>query len=269
MPRRGSKVQKQSNPTTARDGRGLSGKPASGAGVALVAGVGEGIGLGIAKRAAQEGFFTVMVARNLERLNKVAAEIEQAGGSATARAVDLRIEEDVAALFQDVVAEYGIPDLVVYNAGAQYRQPILETTGSMFEKVWRLSCFAGFLVAREAARHMVRRGRGTIIFTGATASLRGAAEFAAFAGAKSGLRAVAQSMARELGPKGIHVANVIIDGPVDMPAIHKLFPDLADSLPKDGMMNPSDIADAYLSIHNQAPSAWSFEIDLRPWAEKF
>jgi NAD(P)-dependent dehydrogenase (short-subunit alcohol dehydrogenase family) len=241
----------------------------AGAGVAVVAGVGEGIGGSIARRAAAEGFTTVMVARNLERLRCIAAGIEHAGGSAHACAVDLRVEADVAKLFDDVVAQFGTPSLVVFNAGAQRRESILDTTGSMFEKVWRLNCLAGFFVAREAARHMVREQRGTILFTGATASLRGANGFAAFASAKCGLRALAQSMARELGPAGIHVANIIVDGPVDMPAIHELFPDLAAGLPEDGMIKPADIADTYLWLHTQPRSAWSFEIDLRPWAERF
>lgn len=267
----GPETEAQAHATApgARDHHEPNRLPESGTGVALVAGVGEGIGANIARRAAAEGFNTVMVARNLARLSQIAVEIEHAGGIAHARAMDLRIGEDVATLFEDVVAELGAPNLVVFNAGAQYRESILETTGSMFEKVWRLNCLAGFFVAREAARHMVRQQRGTIIFTGATASLRGADGFAAFASAKFGLRALAQSMARELAPKGIHVANVIIDGPVDMPAIHKLFPDLACSLPEDGMMKPTDIADTYLWLHRQPRSAWSFEIDLRPWAEAF
>lgn len=241
----------------------------AGAGVAVVAGVGEGIGASIARRVAAEGFTTVMVARKLERLRRIAAAIEQAGGSAHACAVDLRVEEDVTALFKDVVEQFGTPALVVFNAGAQYRESILDLTGAIFEKVWRLNCLAGFFVAREAARHMVREQRGTILFTGATASLRGANGFAAFASAKCGLRALAQSMARELGPEGIHVAHVIVDGPVDMPVIHELFRDVAAGLPEDGLMKPTDIADTYLWLHNQPRSAWSFEIDLRPWAERF
>lgn len=241
----------------------------TGAGVALIAGVGEGIGASIARRAAAEGHTTVLVARNPEQLNRIALAIEQAGGTAHVCTADLRVEEAVVTLFDKVVGQFGTPTLVVFNAGAQYRESILDITGSMFEKVWRLNCLAGFFVAREAARHMIRKRRGTILFTGATASLRGANGFGAFACAKSGLRALAQSMARELGPEGIHVANVIVDGPVDMPAIHKLFPALAASLPADGMISPADIAGAYLWLHRQPRSAWTFELDLRPWAERF
>jgi len=139
----------------------------------------------------------------------------------------------------------------------------------MFEKVWRLGCYAGFLVGREAARHMVPRGQGSIIFTGATASLRGAAQFAAFAAAKGGVRQVAQAMARELGPQGIHVASVIIDGMIDSPRVRERFPERAAQLPRDGMLKPDDIAETYWQLHQQPRDAWTFEVDLRPWAERF
>ena len=139
----------------------------------------------------------------------------------------------------------------------------------MFEDVWRLGCYAGFLVGREAARHMVVRGQGTILFTGATASVRGAANFAAFAMAKGGLRQLAQSMARELGPSGIHVASVIIDGMIDSPRVRERFPERVAQLGEDGMLHPADIAEAYLQLHEQPRSAWSFEVDLRPSMEKF
>jgi NAD(P)-dependent dehydrogenase (short-subunit alcohol dehydrogenase family) len=159
--------------------------------------------------------------------------------------------------------------VAVFNTGANYRASILDTPSDMFEKVWRLGCYAGFIVGREAARHMTPRGHGTIIFTGATASLRGSAQFAAFAAAKGGLRQVAQSMARELGPKGIHVASVIIDGMIDSPRVRERFPERVAQLPEDGMLKPADIAELYWQLHQQPRSAWTFEVDLRPYAERF
>lgn len=237
--------------------------------VAVIAGVGEGVGLALAHRCAAEGMTTIMVARNQERLLRHADAISDKGGRAIALSADVRDEESVRSLFERITTEYGVPELVVYNAGAQHRDSILNVKASLFEKVWRLTCFGGFLVSREAARHMVNVEKGTIIFTGATASLRGGSEFGAFASAKFGLRALAQSMARELGPKGLHIAHVIIDGAVDMPRIHELFPGIADRVGPDGLLDPMDVADAYLALHHQKRSAWSFEIDVRPWVENF
>jgi NAD(P)-dependent dehydrogenase (short-subunit alcohol dehydrogenase family) len=237
--------------------------------VALVAGVGEGLGGAIARRFARGGHPTVLVARNADRLARIAAGIEAAGGRGIAYVADLREESAVAKLFDDVEAEIGPIDVAVFNTGANYRASILDTPADMFEKVWRLGCYAGFLVGREAARHMVPRGQGSIIFTGATASLRGAAQFAAFAAAKGGVRQVAQAMARELGPQGIHVASVIIDGMIDSPRVRERFPERAAQLPRDGMLKPDDIAETYWQLHQQPRDAWTFEVDLRPWAEQF
>jgi NAD(P)-dependent dehydrogenase (short-subunit alcohol dehydrogenase family) len=237
--------------------------------VALVAGVGEGLGGAIARRFARGGHPTVLVARNADRLARIAAGIEAAGGRGIAYVADLREESAVAKLFDDVEAEIGPIDVAVFNTGANYRASILDTPADMFEKVWRLGCYAGFLVGREAARHMVPRGQGSIIFTGATASLRGAAQFAAFAAAKGGVRQVAQAMARELGPQGIHVASVIIDGMIDSPRVRERFPERAAQLPPDGMLKPDDIAETYWQLHQQPRDAWTFEVDLRPWAERF
>jgi NAD(P)-dependent dehydrogenase (short-subunit alcohol dehydrogenase family) len=237
--------------------------------VALVAGVGEGLGGAIARRFARGGHPTVLVARNADRLARIAAGIEAAGGRGIAYVADLREESAVAKLFDDVEAEIGPIDVAVFNTGANYRASILDTPADMFEKVWRLGCYAGFLVGREAARHMVPRGQGSIIFTGATASLRGAAQFAAFAAAKGGVRQVAQAMARELGPQGIHVASVIIDGMIDSPRVRERFPERAAQLPPDGMLKPDDIAETYWQLHQQPRDAWTFEVDLRPWAEQF
>ena len=237
--------------------------------VALVAGVGDGLGGAVARRFARAGHPTVLVARTADRLARIAGEIESAGGRGVAYVADQREESAVTKLYDDVEAEIGPIGVAVFNTGANYRASILDTPADMFDKVWRLGCYAGFLVGREAARHMVPRGQGTILFTGATASVRGSAQFAAFAAAKGGLRQVAQSMARELGPQGIHVASVIIDGMIDSQRVRERFPERVAQLPEDGMLNPADIAEIYFQLHSQPRSAWSFEVDLRPWAEKF
>jgi NAD(P)-dependent dehydrogenase (short-subunit alcohol dehydrogenase family) len=242
---------------------------ADGPNVALVAGVGDGLGGAVARRFAREGHPTVLVARGAERLARIAGEIEQAGGRGIAYVADLREESAVAKLFDDVEAEIGPIDVAVFNTGANYRASILDTPADMFEKVWRLGCYAGFLVGREAARHMAPRGRGTIIFTGATASVRGSAHFAAFAAAKGAVRQVAQAMARELGPQGIHVASVIIDGMIDSPRVRERFAERIAELPPDGMLKPAEIAEVYWQLHRQPRSSWSFEVDVRPWAERF
>jgi NAD(P)-dependent dehydrogenase (short-subunit alcohol dehydrogenase family) len=239
------------------------------ANVALVAGVGDGLGGAVARRFARGGFQTVLVARSADRLARIAGEIEASGGRGVAYVADVREESAVAKLFDDVEARIGPIGAAVFNAGANYRASILDTPADMFEKLWRLGCYAGFIVGREAARHMAPRGRGTIIFTGATASLRGAAQFAAFAAAKGGLRQVAQSMARELGPKGIHVASVIIDGMIDSQRARERFPERVAQLPEDGMLNPADIAEVYWQLHQQPRSTWTSEVDLRPYAERF
>jgi NAD(P)-dependent dehydrogenase (short-subunit alcohol dehydrogenase family) len=174
----------------------------------------------------------------------------------------------VIALF-DRVEKRGAVEVAIFNAGANFRASILDTPAEMFEKVWRLGCYAGFLFGREAARRMVARGKGTILFTGATASVRGAAQFAAFAAAKGGLRQVAQSMARELGPKGIHVAHVVIDGMIDNRRTRERMAERVSDLALDGMLATDAIAELYWQIHAQPRSAWTFEADVRPWAEKF
>jgi len=237
--------------------------------VALVAGVGDGLGGAVARRFARGGYQTVLVARSADRLARIAADIEAGGGRGIAYVADLREESAVGKLFDDVEAEIGPIGVAVSNTGANYRASILATPADMFEKVWRLGCYAGFLVGREAARHMAPRGHGTIIFTGATASTRGSSQFAAFAAAKGALRQVAQSMARELGPQGIHVASVIVDGMIDSQRVRERFPERVAQLPEDGMLKPADIAEVYWQLAQQPRSAWTFETDLRPWAEKF
>jgi len=237
--------------------------------VALVAGVGDGLGGAVARRFARGGHPTVLVARSADRLARIAGQMAAAGGRGIAYVADLREESAVTKLFDDVEAEIGAIEVAVFNAGSNYRASILDTPADMFEKVWRLGCYAGFLVGREAARHMAPRGQGTILFTGATASLRGSSQFAAFAAAKGGVRQVAQAMARELGPQGIHVASVIIDGMIDSERVRERFPERVAQLPPEGMLKPDDIAEVYWQLHQQPRSTWSFEADLRPWAEKF
>jgi NAD(P)-dependent dehydrogenase (short-subunit alcohol dehydrogenase family) len=185
-----------------------------------------------------------------------------------AEAADLRDEAQVVALFDRLEAR-GPVELAVFNAGANYRNSILDMPSDMFESVWRLACYAGFLFGREAARRMAPRAKGTILFTGATASTRGAAHFAAFAAAKGGLRQLAQSMARELGPRNIHVAHVVIDGMIDNPRTRARLAERVQDLPADGLLATDAIAELFWQLHAQPRSAWTFEADVRPWAERF
>lgn len=237
--------------------------------VAVIAGVGEGLGFAVARRFAQAGFNVALAARSAERLGHLAGEIHKAGGKAFAAPVDLREEQAVVALFDALESAHGPVQVAVFNAGANFRAPIRETPADMFEKIWRLGCFAGFLFGREAARRMAPRGQGTILFTGATASVRGGPHFAAFAAAKNGLRAVAQSMARELGPQGIHVAHVVIDGMIDTAAVRQRFAERVKDLGPEALLGTDAIAELYYQIHAQPRSAWTFEADLRPFGEKF
>ncbi len=242
-------------------------------GVVLVAGVGGGLGFGICRRFAAAGYDVAMVSRKQERLKPLADRINEDGAREGGRAhvcpADIRDEDAVEDLFDRVEAAHGPIAAAVFNTGAQYRKSFLDIPPDLFEKVWRLGCYAGFLVGRAAARRMLPRGEGSILFTGATASIRGSAEFAAFAASKSGLRAMAQSMARELGPRGIHVAHVVVDGLIDSPVIRERFAETIASLPEDGALSPEAIGQSYVDLHHQHRSAWSFEIDLRPWSENF
>jgi len=198
-----------------------------------------------------------------------ALAIRDAGGEAHPFGLDARQEDQVTALFDKVEAEIAPVEVCVFNIGANVRFPIAETTARVYFKVWEMAAFAGFLAGREAARRMTPRGRGTILFTGATASVRGREGFAAFAGAKHALRALAQSMARELGPKGIHVAHTIIDGAIDTAWIAENFPERYALKDQDGILNPDHIAEAYWMLHAQPRDAWTHELDLRPWTESF
>ena len=237
--------------------------------VALVIGAGDATGGAIARRFAREGFATVIVRRDAENLKELTEQIVAEGGEAHAFGVDARKEDQVVDLFARIEAEIGPLEVVVFNIGANVNFSIVETTARVYTKVWEMAALAGFLTGREAAKHMLPRGRGTILFTGATASLRGGKGFSAFAGAKFALRALAQSMARELGPQGIHVAHPIIDGAIDTAWIAENFPQRYALKDQDGILNPDHIADAYWMLHSQPRDAWTHELDLRPWMETF
>jgi NAD(P)-dependent dehydrogenase (short-subunit alcohol dehydrogenase family) len=238
---------------------------------AVVIGVGPSAGLGAAlcRRFAREGLHVFPVGRTESRIDTVAGEIRAAGGSATAIAADTTREDDVIRVFEAASAQAGTPELVVYNAGNATFGSILETDEKSFESTWRVSCLGGFLAGREAARRMLPEGRGTLIFTGATASLRARPPFTAFASAKAALRAVAHGMARELGPQGLHVAHVVIDGMIDGDQLNSRMPSLREQMGEDGMLSVDAIADTYFAIHLQQRSAWTLELDLRPYKEKF
>ncbi|WP_395665218.1 SDR family NAD(P)-dependent oxidoreductase [Methylocella sp.] len=237
---------------------------------AVIFGVGPSSGLGaaLARRFAREGLKVTLAARSGERLAAVAAEIAARGGTARARVADATREQDVEALFSEAAAD-GALDLVVFNAGANYARPALELEPEAFEALWRVNAYGGFLVGREAARRLSAQGRGTLIFTGATASLRARPPFLGFAAAKSALRAVAQGLAREFGPKGVHVAHVIVDGVINGDFARERFPQFVAAKGEDGLLKPDDVADAYVALWRQKRSAWSHEIDLRPFAEPF
>ncbi len=239
--------------------------------VALVIGAGNATGGAIARRFAREGYRAVVTrrARHRDRLEALAARIRADGGDAHAFGVDARVEDEMVPFVERIERELGPIGVAVYNIGANVRFPIAETTTRVFRKVWEMACFGGFLLGREAARHMVPRGRGTILFTGATASLRGSDGYAAFAAGKHGLRAVAQSMARELGPKNIHVAHVVIDGAIDTEFIADMFPERYALKDRDGILDPDAIAENYWNLHKQPRNAWTHELDLRPWMERW
>jgi NAD(P)-dependent dehydrogenase (short-subunit alcohol dehydrogenase family) len=230
--------------------------------VAVVAGAGPGLGRALAQRFIQGGMRVALLARDANRLNALAASI---GPDARPIACDLTDPGAVGAAFARVDQELGSPQCVVFNAGAYRPGAVLEVTAQEFLDCWKIGCFAGFLVGQQAAQRMVERGNGSILFTGATASLRGSARFVNLASPKFALRALAQSMARELSPRGVHVAHVIIDG-----QIHAPEPRQADaSSAADARLEPAAIAESYWQLHAQPRNAWTLELDLRPWVEKF
>jgi NAD(P)-dependent dehydrogenase (short-subunit alcohol dehydrogenase family) len=236
-----------------------------------VIGAGDFIGSAIAERFAREGYTVVAGRRTAEKLQPLVEKIEKAGGRSIGRTLDARKEDDVIA-FLDEADKIAPLEVCVFNPGANVNFPILETTERVFRKVWEMACYGGFLVGREAARRMLHHGKGTILFTGATASLRGGKGYSAFASAKFGLRAVAQSMARELGPKNIHVAHLIIDAGVDTAFVRERIRERGGeaavaAIKPDQLMDPHSVAEAYWYLHNQARDAWTFELDLRPYGE--
>ena len=256
-------------PSATRDGRSRSldtEKPET-PGVVLVVGAGAGTGGAIARRFARAGHTVCVARRNQDALQALCGEIEAEGSVAHAFGCDATKEDHVLALFDEIKAEVGPLEAVVYNAAIGARSPIADLTLDTFRGVWEVDCLAAFLVGREAARRMLPRAAGSILFTGATSALRGRALFAAFAAAKHGARALAQSMARELAPKGLHVAHVVVDGPIDGEFVRTTFPDLVAARPSDGLLAPDDIADAFYMLHAQKRSAWTHELDLRPWVE--
>ena len=237
--------------------------------VALVVGAGDATGSAIARRFAQEGYVACVTRRSADRLQALVDSIVAAGGEAHGFGCDARKEDEVVALIADIESRIGDIEVFVFNIGANVPCSVLEETARKYFKIWEMACYAGFLNGQAVAQRMAQRRRGTIIFTGATASLRGAASFAAFAGAKHALRALAQSMARELGPLNVHVAHVIIDGAIDTAFIRDNFPDVYARRSDDGILAPDHIADAYWFLHNQPRDAWTFELDLRPWSERW
>lgn len=238
-------------------------------GAAIVIGAGDALGGAIARRFAKGGLVAVPSRRKIKPLGELVAQIEAQGGEAEGIPCDARDEDAVIALFERVEEEIGTVEALVFNTGAQHRSSILEMTTRIYRQVWESAALAGFITGREAARRMASRGRGTIIFTGATASVRGGANFASFASAKHALRALAQSMARELGPMGVHVGHIIVDGMIDSQAVREKFPEETDALPDGGMLNPDHIAEAYWAMHTQPKDAWTFEIDIRPSVERW
>ena len=234
---------------------------------ALIIGAGDATGGAIARRFAREGYITCVTRRSADKLAPLVEQIQAEGGVAHGFGSDARKEEEMVELVAKIERDIAPIEVAVFNIGANVRFPITETTARVYYKVWEMACFGGFLMGREVAKAMLPRGRGTIIFTGATASLRGREGFAAFAGAKHALRALAQSMARELGPRGIHVAHVVVDGAIDTEFIRTQFPDRYALKAQDGILNPEHIADNYWHLHQQPRDAWTFELDLRPYME--
>jgi NAD(P)-dependent dehydrogenase (short-subunit alcohol dehydrogenase family) len=237
--------------------------------VVLVVGAGDATGGAIAKRFSQGGFVACVTRRSADKLQPLVDAIKADGGEAHGFACDARKEEDVIALIEQIESQIGPIEAFVFNIGANVPCSILEETARKYFKIWEMACFSGFLNAREVAKRMAKRQRGTILFTGATAGLRGAAGFAAFAGAKHGIRALAQSMARELGPMNIHVAHVVVDGAIDTDFIRDSFPEKYATKDQDGILNPEHIAENYWYLHSQPRDAWTFELDLRPWSERW
>ncbi len=240
--------------------------------MAWVVGAGDYIGAEIAKRFAAGGYTVCMGRRNGDQLEPIVEGIRASGGVAHAFSLDARSEERTQEVFAEIERGIGPLEVVVFNVGANVSFPVRETTSRVFRKVWEMACHAGFLTGREAARYMVPRQKGSIFFTGATASLRGSSGYAAFASAKFGLRALAQSMARELGPENIHGAHLVIDSGVDTAWVRGMMEQRGiepDQIPADRLMRPKSVGEAYWNLHQQSRDAWTFELDLRPFGESW
>jgi hypothetical protein len=240
---------------------------------AAVIGAGDYIGAEIVKKFASEGFTVFAGRRNGEQLEPLKAEIEAAGGRAFTRSLDAREEDQVAAFLKDA-DDHAPLEVCIFNIGANVNFPLLETTSRVFRKVWEMACYSGFLTAREAARHMVPRGKGCIFMTGATAGMRGGVGYSAFASAKFGLRALAQSAARELGPKNIHVAHLVIDSGVDTAWVRERIrtnqgDEALANLTPGVLMRPEAVAESYWQLYQQPADAWVFEMEIRPHGEKW
>ena len=237
----------------------------------LVIGAGDDTGAAIARNFAREGYVACVTRRprHADALESLAQSIRDAGDEAIALPADARDEDAMIALVEKIEREVAPIEVAVFNIGANVNFSVTETTAQVYRKVWEMAAFAGFLMGREVAKAMVKRQRGTIIFTGATASVRGGPGYSAFAGAKHALRALAQSMARELGPQNIHVAHVIVDGAIDSNFIRQIHPDADQARGDDAILSPDEIAKNYVWLHNQQRSAWTHELDLRPWKEKW
>lgn len=233
----------------------------------FVVGAGVATGAAVARRFARAGYVACVARRKVEKLGPLVAQIEAEGGRAAAYALDSTQEDQMVEVVDRIERDVGPIEVAVYNAAIGARFAIAEHPAADFERVWRVNAFGAFLMGREVAKRMEPRARGTILFTGATAALRGGAHLAAFAASKHALKALAQSMARELFPKNIHVAHVVIDGPIDTPLIRRMMPRVFEERPADGVLNPDDIAEAYYDLHRQRRSAWTQETELRPWKE--
>jgi NAD(P)-dependent dehydrogenase (short-subunit alcohol dehydrogenase family) len=240
-------------------------------GAVLVVGAGDATGGAIARAFARDGLTACVNrrSRNADQLEALAQSIRDEGYQAKAYPGDARIEAEVAEMVEAIERDIGPIEVAVFNIGANVRFNVTDTSAQVYRKVWEMAAFAGFLMGREVAKRMVERQRGTIIFTGATASIRGSAGFSAFSGAKAALRMLAQSMARELGPQNIHVAHSIIDGGIDTDFIRSIHPDFAAAKAADKVLSPDAIAAQYVMLHKQHRSAWTHELDMRPWAETF
>lgn len=239
--------------------------------IALILGVGplEGLGAALARRFAAEGMQVFIGGRSPDKLQAVADHIASDGGLAIPVVADATVESDVQRLFATVFAARGLLEIAAYNVDSNLSAPLLETEVEMFTSLWRQNSLGAFLFGREAIKYMLPQQNGTVIFTGATASLRAKPPFTAFAAAKAAVRALAQGMAREFGPQGIHVVHAVIDGVIDGERAHRQFPHFVASKGKSGLLKPDAIAETYWQLHQQHPSAWSHEIDLRPYKEPF